>query len=136
MSIRLLILTHIGLLISSNRDLPFRWFMCPTPIKGGIKPPISPKKSMNQERISPELIIGTLVVMALYVLLQVIMLKHASVTQLAGQAEVTTISFANILDSRGVLIISVCIAIQLIATISSYVSVSYTHLTLPTIYSV
>lgn len=75
-----------------------------------------PKKNLPRA-----LIIGTLTVMALYVLLQIVMLKHASISQLAGQADVTTISFANILDSRGVLIISVCIAIQLIATISSYV---------------
>ena len=67
------------------------------------------------------LIIGTLVVTITYVLLQLVMLKHASLSQLAGQAEVTTISFYNILGEQGVLIISICIALQLIATMSSYV---------------
>lgn len=74
-----------------------------------------------KKNIPIALIGGTLIVMLIYVGLQLVMLKHGTVNQLAGQADVTTISFANILGEQGVLWISVCIAIQLIATISSYV---------------
>ncbi len=67
------------------------------------------------------LIAGTLVVSIIYIGLQVVMLRHASVAQLEGQAEVATISFGNILGNRGALWISFFIAIQLVATISSYI---------------
>ncbi len=67
------------------------------------------------------LIGGTLIVTVIYVALQLVMLKHANINQLAGEADVTTISFSNILGSQAIMWISLCIAIQLIATMSSYI---------------
>lgn len=67
------------------------------------------------------LIGGTLIVTVLYVGLQLVMLKLGTHEQLVGQAEVTTISFANILGDQGVFWISIFIAAQLLATISSYI---------------
>ena len=66
------------------------------------------------------LILGTILVTIIYVLLQLVLLKHASVDQLSGQVEVATISFSNLFGDRGVLWIGVFIGIQLIATISGY----------------
>ncbi len=76
----------------------------------------NPKKNLPLSLIG-----GTLVVTAIYVVLQLVMLKHASLDQLQGQAEVATLSFGNILGSKGVFWISLCIAIQLVATMSSYI---------------
>ncbi|HHH50579.1 MAG TPA: amino acid permease [Saprospiraceae bacterium] len=67
------------------------------------------------------LIGGTLLVTLLYVCINLVMLKHATQEQLIGQADVATISFGNILGSRGVYWISTLIALQLLATISSYI---------------
>ena len=66
------------------------------------------------------LILGTILVTIIYVLLQLVLLKHASVDQLSGQVEVATISFSNLFGDSGVLWIGVFIGIQLIATISGY----------------
>ena len=49
-----------------------------------------------------------------------ILLKNATVTQLVGKEEVTFISFDNLLGSTGGKWVSIFIAIQLIATVSSY----------------
>jgi len=76
----------------------------------------NPKKNLPLALIG-----GTLVVTVVYVILQLILLKHGSVSQLQGEAEVATLSFGNILGSKGVFWISLCIAIQLIATMSSYI---------------
>lgn len=67
------------------------------------------------------LIGGTLIVTLIYVGLQIVMLKHGQLDQLVGEAEVTTIAFANVLGDQGVFWISIFIAIQLVATISSYI---------------
>lgn len=75
-----------------------------------------PKKNLPKALIG-----GTLVVTLIYVVLQLVMLKHANVDQLAGEADVATISFGNILGNNGIIWISICIAIQLIATMSSYI---------------
>ena len=74
-----------------------------------------------RKNLPKALITGTLIVTIVYVLLQVVMLKHASLGQLAGQADVATISFYNVLGDQGVMVISICIALQLIATMSSYI---------------
>jgi basic amino acid/polyamine antiporter, APA family len=66
------------------------------------------------------LIISTLFVSVVYVLFQYILLKNGSVNELSGKEEVTFISFTNLLGSTGGKWVSIFIAIQLVATISSY----------------
>ncbi len=66
------------------------------------------------------LIGGTVLVTVIYLLMQLVMLKHATVDQMSGQVEVTTIAFSNILSGRAAHWISLFIALQLIATISGY----------------
>jgi len=69
----------------------------------------------------PKALIGsTLFVAVVYILFQFVLLKNATVNQLAGKEEVTFISFTNLLGSTGGKWVSVFIAIQLIATVSSY----------------
>ena len=69
----------------------------------------------------PKALIGSTVFVAiLYVLFQLTLLRHASISQLAGKEEVAFISFNNLLGSAGGKWVSIFIAIQLIATISSY----------------
>lgn len=66
------------------------------------------------------LIPATILVMVLYILLQLVFLRHASVENLAGKVEVATISFSNIFGEMGGYWVSIFIGIQLIATISGY----------------
>ena len=66
------------------------------------------------------LIISTLFVSVVYILFQYVLLKNATVSELQGKEEVTFISFTNLLGSNGGKWVSIFIAIQLIATISSY----------------
>lgn len=80
-------------------------------IIGEIKNPI--------KDLPKALIGGTLIVTIMYVLLQIVFLRHASLGELKNQVEIGTIAFSNILDD-GAVWVSVFIAIQLIATISSY----------------
>ena len=69
----------------------------------------------------PKALIGsTLFVAIVYILFQYVLLKNASVIQLVGKEEVTFISFENLLGSTGGKWVSIFIAIQLIATVSSY----------------
>lgn len=69
----------------------------------------------------PKALIGsTLFVAVVYILFQFVLLKNASVNQLMGKEEVTFISFTNLLGSTGGKWVSVFIALQLIATVSSY----------------
>ncbi|QJW91113.1 APC family permease [Spirosoma taeanense] len=67
------------------------------------------------------LLLGTLIVTVMYIALQVIFLKLASVAQLSGQAEVAVIAFANRFGPTAGRWVSAGIAFQLIATMSSYV---------------
>lgn len=70
----------------------------------------------------PKSLIGsTLFVAAAYVLFQFVLLKNASLAQLQGKEEVTFVSFSNLLGRSGGKWVSVFIAIQLVATISSYI---------------
>jgi len=55
-----------------------------------------------------------------YVLLQLVFLRHASIGQLEGQVEVATIAFINIAGEQWAKLVSYFIAIQLVATISGY----------------
>ncbi|MEO6732067.1 MAG: amino acid permease [Ferruginibacter sp.] len=69
----------------------------------------------------PKALIGsTLFVSLIYVLFQLVLLKNATVSQLQDKEEVTFIAFNNLLGSEGGKWVSVLIALQLIATISSY----------------
>jgi basic amino acid/polyamine antiporter, APA family len=69
----------------------------------------------------PKALIGsTLFVFVVYVLFQLVLLKNATAIQLQGKEEVTFIAFNNLLGARGGKWVSIFIAIQLVATISSY----------------
>lgn len=69
----------------------------------------------------PKALIGSTLFVALcYILFQFVLLKHASVAELAGKEEVAFISFVNLLGGVGGKWVSVFIAIQLVATVSSY----------------
>jgi basic amino acid/polyamine antiporter, APA family len=75
----------------------------------------------NPSKNLPKALIGsTLFVAVVYVLFQFALLRNATISQLEGREEVTFISFNNLLGSAGGKWVSVFIAIQLIATISSY----------------
>jgi len=66
------------------------------------------------------LIWGTAFVTILFVLMQVVFLKHASVSELSGKVEVAFIAFKNLFGVEGGNWVSYFIALQLIATISGY----------------
>jgi basic amino acid/polyamine antiporter, APA family len=69
----------------------------------------------------PRALIGSaLFVAASYILFQFVLLKHASAASLEGKEEVTFIAFNNLLGTAGGKWVSAFIAIQLVATISSY----------------
>ena len=75
----------------------------------------------NPKKNIPKALIGsTLFVALVYVLFQFVLLKNGSRTQLQGKEEVTFTAFSNLLGNTGGKWVSVFIAIQLIATISSY----------------
>ena len=75
----------------------------------------------NPEKNLPRALIGgTLFVAVTYILFQYVLLRNASVIQLQGKEEVTFISFTNLLGAAGGKWVSAFIAIQLIATVSSY----------------
>ena len=74
-----------------------------------------PKKNLPKA-----LLIGTLAVTILYILLQIIFLRHASVDQLVNKVEIASIAFNNLFGNHGKLWVSSFIAIQLIATVSGY----------------
>jgi basic amino acid/polyamine antiporter, APA family len=66
------------------------------------------------------LINSTLLIIVLYTIFQLVLLKHASVSDMSGKEEVSFIAFENLLGKEGGRWVSLFIAIQLIATISSY----------------
>lgn len=67
------------------------------------------------------LLLGTLAVTIIYVCLQGVFLRLASPDQLSGQADVAVVAFANRFGSTAGKWISLGIAFQLVATMSSYV---------------
>ena len=73
-----------------------------------------------QKNLPKALIWATVSVMVIYVLLQLVLLKHASVDQLSGKVQVADIAFGNLFGPNGALWVSFFIGIQLIATISGY----------------
>ena len=75
----------------------------------------------NPSKNLPKALIGsTLFVSVVYVLFQLALLKNATAAQLQGKEEVTFIAFDNLLGTAGGKWVSIFIAIQLVATISSY----------------
>ena len=75
----------------------------------------------NPRKNLPRALIGaTIFVTIVYILIQLVFLKHATIEQLAGKVQVATIVFENIFGATGAAWISFFIAIQLIATISGY----------------
>ena len=66
------------------------------------------------------LIPAAVFVTIVYILLQIVFLRHASVGDLENNVEVAMISFANVLGENGGFWVSIFIGIQLIATISGY----------------
>lgn len=76
----------------------------------------------NPKRDLPiALILGTLGVMVVYILLQLVFLKFGSFEQLKNQPEVAIIALQNILGANAIKWISAGIGLQLIATMSSYI---------------
>ncbi|MCW3094012.1 MAG: amino acid permease [Ferruginibacter sp.] len=73
-----------------------------------------------QRNIPKALIGSTLFVSIVYLLFQFVLLKNATVPQLVGKEEATFIAFDNLLGTAGGKWVSVFIAVQLVATISSY----------------
>ena len=75
----------------------------------------------NPRKNLPKALIGsTLFVAVAYVLFQLVLLKNATAAELAGKEEVTFTAFDKLLGSTGGKWVSIFIAIQLVATISSY----------------
>ena len=74
-----------------------------------------------RQNLPKALLLGTGVVIAIYVVLQLVFLRLAGPDQLRGQADVAVIAFGNRFGGSAGQWISVGIAIQLIATMSSYV---------------
>lgn len=66
------------------------------------------------------LITSTLLIIVLYCLFQWVLLNHASTDALQGREDVSYIAFRNILGDGGARWVGFFIALQLIATISSY----------------
>lgn len=73
-----------------------------------------------QKNLPKALIWATVSVMVIYILLQLVLLKHASVDQISGKVQVADIAFGNLFGPKGALWVSFFIGIQLIATISGY----------------
>lgn len=67
------------------------------------------------------LISGTLVVLVLYVLLQLVFLKHGSLVQLQGEVEVGSVAAINLFGNTGGYIVSIAIAIFLVSSISAMI---------------
>jgi APA family basic amino acid/polyamine antiporter len=73
-----------------------------------------------QKNLPKALIWATILVMVIYILLQLVLLKHASVAQLSGKVQIADIAFGNLFGATGAMWVSLFIGIQLIATISGY----------------
>jgi basic amino acid/polyamine antiporter, APA family len=73
-----------------------------------------------RKNLPKALILATFLVMVLYILIQLVLLKHASIEQLSGKVQVATLAFGNLFGTKGVFWVSLFIGIQLIATISGY----------------
>ncbi len=74
-----------------------------------------------RKNIPGALIGSTLFVATCYLLFQYVLLKNANVMELQNKEEVTFIAFTNLLGENGGKWVSIFIAIQLVATMSSYI---------------
>lgn len=74
-----------------------------------------------QRNLPKALIRGTILVTVLYILLQVVFLKHAPIDQLAGKIEVGHVAANNMFGTNGGMIISHAIAFFLISSISAMI---------------
>ena len=75
----------------------------------------------NPRKSLPKALIGSVAIVTLmYLALQLVLLKHATHSQLSGQVEVATIAFGNLFGQTGALWVGAFIALQLVATISGY----------------
>ncbi len=74
-----------------------------------------------RQHLPRALLLGTGLVTVLYIALQLVLLRLASASQLSGQADVAVIAFQNRFGAEAGRWVSVGIAIQLVATMSSYV---------------
>lgn len=81
---------------------------------------VSEEIDKPEKNIPRSLIISTLFVSVTYILLQYVLLKNATVGELKGNEDVTFISFKNLLGLTGGKWVSIFIALQLVATVSSY----------------
>jgi APA family basic amino acid/polyamine antiporter len=75
----------------------------------------------NPKRSIPLAILGgTLMVTAMYILLQVAMLKQGNMSEMKGREDVAAVAFSHLLQGKRIYILNAFISLQLIATISSY----------------
>jgi len=74
-----------------------------------------------RKNLPKALVLGTLVVSILYVLLNIVFLRQASLDQLQGQIEIGQIASNNIFGNKGGFIISMAIAFMLISSISAMI---------------
>lgn len=73
-----------------------------------------------QKNLPRALIVSTLLIIGLYTSFQWVLLRHAPISLLQGKEEVSYLSFLQLWGEKGAKWVSFFIALQLIATISSY----------------
>lgn len=73
-----------------------------------------------QKNVPRALILSTLLIIVLYTAFQWVLLRHAPITAMQGKEEVSYISFQYLWGDSGAKWVSFFIALQLIATMSSY----------------
>lgn len=72
------------------------------------------------KNLAKALVLGTIFVSVVYILLNFVFLKHASITSLVGQENVASIAAQNFLGTTGAKWVCFFISAQLLATISGY----------------
>lgn len=73
-----------------------------------------------EQNLPKSLITGTAFVSVVYILLQIVLLRHATPSELTGKVDVALISFGDLFNGSLLPWISLLISIQLISTISGY----------------
>ncbi|RLD73708.1 MAG: amino acid permease [Bacteroidetes bacterium] len=74
-----------------------------------------------QKNLPKILVLGTLIVSILYILINIVFLRHASLVQLQGQLEIGQIVSINMFGETSGIIISAAIAFMLISSISAMI---------------
>lgn len=74
-----------------------------------------------QKNLPKALLTGTLIVTIVYIALQLVFLQFARTDQLTGKSEVALVAIQNIFGNTGANWVSLGIAVQLVATMSSYI---------------